>query len=409
MPNTCTLAPADYAQAIASQVSTLKQETLPAYVAQFEPYTNVLSAGTTPNNQGEEIITLVADPVVPNQSLTEPSFADTVDSCGTTGAAAQFGQTKYTTKLGTLRGRGPVICLNQARHAVKQSYEMSVEGLKDTLRAIIGADARNQMLNLSGVKAVLKASATTVDATLTGGYNQVQVAFLGGVPTAPISHKYLKALSDVMRYELDGQEFGNGGDGHYVFLGSGEAVEKLRNEAGPIADLRATVSGGFSDTKKALERYAFIEYNYRGIKLGIDKQPLRFNTVTAAGYPIFLAPKTSTVSDYGVKNQTSSAWKYAQYEVGFLIAKDAFKKLVPERFVGEGGMKFDPQFVTGELNWFYPKDSCNEYGDFGWHNYQIIRAFQAIRPYNVIPILYKRCAQDLGLNVCTDFNTSSIA
>jgi hypothetical protein len=33
--------------------------------------------------------------------------------------------------------------------------------------------------------------------------------------------------------------------------------------------------------------------------------------------------------------------------------------------------------------------------------YQIVRAFQARRPHGVIPIIYKRCSQDLGLTSCS--------
>jgi hypothetical protein len=62
----------------------------------------------------------------------------------------------------------------------------------------------------------------------------------------------------------------------------------------------------------------------------------------------------------------------------------------------------------GELEWHYQIDNdCNVYGDFGWHKYQIIRAYKPIRPQFVVPILYRRCTADLGLPDCAVPSSSS--
>jgi hypothetical protein len=79
----------------------------------------------------------------------------------------------------------------------------------------------------------------------------------------------------------------------------------------------------------------------------------------------------------------------------FVIAGEAFKRLVPETYTGEGTFRFAPQLAMGELEWTYFRDNdCNLYGDFGQHIYQISRAIQPIRPQNVCAILYKRCPYD---------------
>ncbi len=399
IPYECT--PGDYSVGIASQVSPLRNELI-RYVALNNPYANLVEGGSTPNNMGEEIRTLVTNRMVTNQSLVLPAFNPTIEQCGIKGPVAEFGQTVFTTKLETMRGRGPVICVNQARYSVLESYRIAEQNLKDAINAISAADIRAQLLALSGVKAVLYAGASNLGQILTGGYNEVAVPFKGGLPTSPVSHKFLVALSNYMRDNLSPEYFGDGAGQFVVFISSSEQTEVLRNEAGLKQELLSFVTGNDKGVGDALKKYAFIDYPYRGIKLAIDQQPIRFNTVNGAGFPIGIEPLIRTTADYGAENATNPAWVTAQYEVGFLVSKGAFKRLVPERYVGEGSMKFDAQFVMGELNWHYKIDNeCNEYGDFGWHNYQIVRAFQARRPHGVIPVLYKRCAQDLGLSACT--------
>ncbi len=400
-PDTCSLSAEDYSTGIASQVSVLRNETI-RYIALNDPYSNLVEGGTTPNNMGEQIRTLVTNRMVTNQSLTNPAFNPTIDSCGTVGPKAEFGQTVFTTSLATLRGQGSTICLNQSRYSVLDSYRIAEQNLKDAIKALNSADIRSQLLTLSGVKAVCVAGATQLSQILTGGYNQVAVNFLGGLPTAPVSHKFLVALTHYMRDNLSPEYFGDGAGQYVVFISSSEQTEVLRNEAGLKQELLAFVTGNDKGVGDALKKYSFIDYPYRGIKLAIDQQPPRFNEVDSNGFPVLIEPLVRTVTDYGVENATNPDWVSAAYEVGFLVSKGTFKRLVPERYVGEGTFRFDPQFIMGELQWHYVKDNvCNVWGDFGFHIYQIVRAFQPRRPHGVIPVLYRRCAQDLGLTECT--------
>src|SRR5688572_12846037 len=192
-PATCSLDPSDYSDGIASQVSILRNETI-RFIAQNDPYANIVSGGTTENNNGETIRTLVTNRMVTNHSLTTPSFSPTIEQCGTVGPKAEFGQTAFETSLETLRGQGPTICLNQARFAVEDSYRIAEQNLKDAIKDLNAADIRSELLRLSGVKVVAKAGATNLGQIMTGGYNQVNVDFVGGLPTSPVSHKFLVAL-----------------------------------------------------------------------------------------------------------------------------------------------------------------------------------------------------------------------
>lgn len=407
-PATCTLSASDYSSGIASQVTRLTNETI-RYIALNDPYANLVDGGTTPNHNGEQIKTLVTNRMVTNQSLVQPEFGATIESCGTVGPKAEFGQTVFTTALATLRGQGPTICLNQSRFAVLDSYRIAEQNLKDAIKTVNAADIRNQLLTLSGVKAVLYSGATSLGQILSGGYNQVAVNFLGSLPTSAVSHKFLVALSNYMRDNLSPEYFGDGAGQYVVFISSSDQTEVLRNEAGLKQELLAFVTGNDKGVGDALKKYAFIDYPYRGIKLAIDQQPLRFNEVDGNGFPVLIEPLTRTVTDYGVENATNPDWVNAEYEVGFLVSKGTFRRLVPERFVGEGTFKFDPQFIMGELDWHYIKDNtCNVWGDFGFHIYQIVRALQPRRPHGVIPVLYKRCALDLGLSTCTSITSLTL-
>lgn len=407
-PAACTLEPSDFSTGIANQVSVLRNEMI-RYIALNDPYANIVDGGSTPNNMGETIRTLVTNRMVTNQSLTQPSFSDTIDQCGVIGPAAENGQTEFTTQLQTMRGKGPTICLQQARYSVLESYRIAEQNMKDAIKALNAADIRNQLLTLSGVKVVLKAGATSLGQILTGGYNQTSVDFLGGLPTSPVSHKFLVVLSNYMRDNLSPEFFGSGAGAHFVFVGSSSTIEVLRNEAGVKADLLALVTGNEGAAQDEIKKYAFIDYPYRGLKLAIDQQPLRFNTVDGDGFPVLIQPLVRTVADYGVENATNPDWVNADYEVNFLISKGTFKRLVPERYVGEGSMRFPAQFVMGELNWTNILDNiCNPRGEFGYHLYDITRAIQAKRPHGVIPILSKRCAEDLGLSTCEALTDTSI-
>lgn len=408
LPATCTLTPSDFDSGILSQVAPLRNELI-RFIMLNDPYANLVDGGTTPNNMGETIRTLVTDRVVTNQSLTQPEFGPTIESCGTIGPASEFGQVEFSTQLETLRGKGPTICLNQSRFAVLDSYRIAEQNLKDGIKTVFSADIRNQLLTLSGVKAVLKVGATQLGQILTGGYNQVSVDFIGGLPTTAATYKFLVALSNYMRDNLSPEFFGDGSGQFFVFIASSDQIEALRNQSNVLQDLQAFAKGSFADAKNELQKYAFIDYGYRGLKLAIDQQPLRFNTVDSSGFPVLIEPLVRTAVDSGVANLTNPEWTEALYEVGFLVSKGTFRRLVPERYVGEATFKFQPQFIMGELDWLNIRDNvCNPWQDFGYHIYQIVRAFQARRPHGVIPILYKRCALDFGFATCTSVTDTTI-
>ena len=118
------------------------------------------------------------------------------------------------------------------------------------------------------------------------------------------------------------------------------------------------------------------------------------------GLPNFIDP-VEVVEDSATNTayaQISQDWLEATYEIIVLIADGSFERQTPERYTGEGTFKFAPQLFMGELNWHYQIDNdCNEWGDYGWHKYQITRAYKPLRPQHIIPVMFKRNQTDLGL------------
>jgi hypothetical protein len=194
-------------------------------------------------------------------------------------------------------------------------------------------------------------------------------------------------------------------DGEFfqVLLGV-DAIEAIRNDADVKEDLLYLTAGSFKLGEESISGYQFM--GYRGFAFGIDQQPLRATGFDGDGNLVLVNPITATAVTNGFGQRRNTAWVNAPYEVGFVIAGEAFKRLIPEQYVGEGTFRFAPQLAMGELEWTYFRDNdCNLYGDFGQHIYQIQRAIQPIRPQNVVAILFKHCPFDGQALPCSTVTT----
>jgi|SRR5664279_3627997 len=403
----CIVDPAEFSGFLQDQTSRI-QAVLARYVMATEPYSNLLEGGTFSAQNGTQLITSVPDRFVSNKSLVSPSLLPFTSICGFQGNSGAWGTHRYTTALGYDRGRSPDVCVNDEFYVVKDSLRNAIQNMKDFTREYLMADNRWQILSRSGTKITLNSHAGVPADVISGGtVGAIDVNFPGGLPDCPLTYEFVKYLDIHIRETLAPDLFGDGAGEYAVLITSGAQNERLRNEAGVRQDLLGMVIGGGSQEKAVLKNYAFVEYPYRGLKAGLDWRPIRFNTVDGNGYPVGIEPYIPQAADSGLVNAVNPAWATAQYEVSFLVYKNAFKRLVPERFVGEGDARFEPQFVMGELNWHYVLDNtCNVYGDFGFFKWQTIRAFQPLKPYCAIPILHKRCQQNMGLLACADIPTT---
>jgi len=371
-------------------------------LARKSPYINSIDGGTLPN-VSDVVRSVVEEMAVPAASLAAPTFVNDTTLCGVGATPDQVGSTEYQFQLQTLRGAGPRVCVKQARTAFKGSYLQAQVSLEKTILQIINADIRYQYLIQSGVKYVVN-STQSFSANLTGDMQQINTQFAAILPDAPMNFKTLYRIGTFLREEMLAEPFATRDGEFFQVLASADQIENFRNDADVKEDLIGLTTGAFKLGEESIAGYQFM--GYRGFAFGIDQQPLRATGFDGSGNLVLVNPIVSTAVTNGFAQRRNPAWVSAPYEVMFVIAGEAFKRLIPEQYVGEGTFKFAPQLAMGELEWTYFRDNdCNLYGDFGQHIYQISRAIQPIRPQNVCAIVYKRCPFDGNPLPCSTSST----
>ena len=366
-------------------------------LARKSPYINSIDGGTLPN-VSDVVRSVVEEMAVPAASLAAPTFVNDLNLCGVGATPDQVGSTEYQFQLQTLRGAGPRVCVKQARTAFKGSYLQAQVSLEKTILQLINADIRYQYLIQSGIKYVVDTT-DSFGNNLTGDMQQINTQFAAKLPDGPMNFKTLYRIGTFLREEMLAEPFATKDGEFFQVLASADQIENFRNDADVKEDLLYLSAGSFKLGEESIAGYQFM--GYRGFAFGIDQQPLRATGFDGSGNLVLVNPIVSTAVTNGFAQRRNPAWVAAPYEVMFVIAGEAFKRLVPEQYVGEGTFRFAPQLSMGELEWTYFRDNdCNLYGDFGQHIYQIQRAIQPIRPQNVCAIVYKRCALDVNPLPC---------
>jgi hypothetical protein len=373
-------------------------------LARKSPYINSIDGGTLPN-VSDVVRSVVEEMAVPASSLAAPVFVNDTTLCGVGANPDLVGSTEYSFQLQTLRGAGPRVCVKQARTAFKGSYLQAQVSLEKTILQIINADIRYQYLIQSGIKFVAN-STQTFTQNLTGDMQALNTKFAAILPDAPMNFKTLYKIGSFLREEMLAEPFATRDGEFFQVMASADQIENFRNDADVKEDLIGLTTGSFRLGEESIAGYQFM--GYRGFAFGIDQQPLRATGFDGNNDLVLVNPIISQSVDNGFAQRRNPAWVNAPYEVMFVIAGDAFKRLVPESYTGEGTFKFAPQLAMGELEWTYFRDNdCNLYGDFGQHIYQIQRAIQPIRPQNVCAIVYKRCPFD-GLPLACATSTTGL-
>jgi hypothetical protein len=390
MPNDCI--PLATIQNFASKDTNRIIGQIARVLARKSPYINSIDGGTLPN-VSDVVRSVVEEMAVPAASLAAPAFVNDTTLCGVGATPDQVGSTEYTFQLQTLRGAGPRVCVKQARTAFKGSYLQAQIALEKTILQLINADIRYQYLLQSGIKFVVN-STKTFSQSLTGDMQVLGAPWATGVvPDAAMNFKTLYKIGTFMREEMLAEPFATREGEFFQVMASADQIENFRNDADVKEDLIGLTTGSFKLGEESISGYQF--QGYRGFAFGIDQQPLRASGFDGSGNLILVNPTISQAVTNGFAQRRNPAWVSAPYEVMFVIAGEAFKRLVPESYTGEGTFRFAPQLAMGELEWTYFRDNdCNLYGDFGQHIYQIQRAIQPIRPQNVCAIVYKRCPFD---------------
>ncbi len=407
--STCELQPADYAQLISDQNTRIKLAIV-KHIAFNDPYSNLVIQDNFESGYGETQTYAATPRAAMNQSLTEPAFTPYSESCQLAPPVAKYGNYNYSSVPGVLEGQSNPICVRQQYFAVERLLTQSIEMLKRGITSIMSADVRANFLNLSGTKFVVPAPGAAPESGLTGSEWAVSAAFAGGLPGDRLTFQYAKWLADLLKYDYEPEMFGEGANVHAILVTSQELNDALRTDAPVNNTLVASTTGGYKDGHDGLWRYAFIDSNFRGLKFAIDPKPLRFNQVDGSGFPILLEPYLQVATNAaGLTWKTNSAWQNASFEVSFLfLSPNAFSRLTPQRYSGEGEAKWPTGMFGGELEWFNVKESCNRWGDFGWFQYRIIRAVQPQAPHMTVAILSKRCRGAFTDNTDTCLDLSDL-
>lgn len=389
------------AQQIANKDTNRLVGAIAKALALNSPFVSILDGGTFPAGTSDQQISVIQEQALAGDSLVTPVFTQTSLITQTnTLSQENVSTTSYPYLLGTKRGKGPRIAVKGAYSAYKGSYLMAQDSLAKLMTQYFNSDIKWNILTLSGLKLTVTTSASgALSQGLSGGESQISVpwANVTQAAVAPLTFGVVHQLARYM-HEVNLAEMFNEGtvDQHYKFIGSSDIVESFRSSLGSDADvnntLRAITTGGFKYGEQSLRGYSWESSTaYRGVVFGIDQRPLRASAIVN-GQPVYVEPQIGVTTSIGVAGRVNPAWVTAPYEVAFLVGKSTFERLVPESYTGEGSFKFSPQLAMGELQWHYQIDNdCNQFGDFGWHLYEITRGYRPVRPANVCPILYQRC------------------
>jgi hypothetical protein len=312
----------------------------------------------------------------------------------------EVGTTEFSYTLGGARYSGPRICVLGTRTAFKDSYRLAMNALRNQAKLKQGADIRANYLKYGGCKLIMDSTATFAEA-FKGAINTLgdpvtpTNSWRARTPDSSIPHRTLEYLMAYMREVLGVQPFmGTEGKPIFKFIGGIDIIQQFKDELGISQDLRAMVSGRYSQGLQPMEGYSY-DGPYRGIVHGIDPVPLRANTITS-GVPTILEPYTRTPSTNGYVSRPSDTWAAATYEIAFLMGASSFLRLTPT-FQQVPGFDFPAQLVNGQMRFKILSDAdCNLWEDYGVHLWQNMRAFKPVSPHSVCAILFKRASNSLA-------------
>jgi hypothetical protein len=403
MANDYQINPAQINQIAVKDVNRLVGVVAKALAAN-SPYINVLQGGTFASGMGDTVVAAVEMQAAPGDSFAVPTFIPQTQIAGTTGSAERTGKVDFSYQLMAKRGTGPKVSVKDGYGAFKTSYLTAEDALRKLITQYINADIQAQIVLKSGTKATCFAGNSLQENTVGGVETDINITWAGlDYPNAQLSFKALHSWARYLKEVLFGEMFpaGDKVQPHFRFIGGSDIIEAFRNEVSVQTSGLFLTAGQYKLGETMVTGYSF-EYSsaYRGIAFGMTHRPLRFNTIGSNGIPVWINPveivsDSSNLTAYSLPNP---AWLTAKYEVGVLLADGTFQRQVPEQYVGEGTFKYAPQLHGGELEWHYVKDNNdNVWGDYGFHKYQITRAYKPLRPQHIIPLIFLRAQSDLGL------------
>ena len=403
----CTPIPIDIATQFFSKDPTRLYGPIAKALTTKVPYLSVLKSGTFPAAVSATLLSVAQGRPYLQTSLANPSFTSMVNLCGSCSLNVDSNGTNQYSYIAEInQGMSDKICFNQGFSAFMGSLTAQLEAYQSGITELTNADIRWQMYVRSGVKAIVQ-TATNPIAMIAGGEYQIDTAVPATQANAELNFSTLQAFNRYMRSALRAVPFGSGAGAHAKLIGSPDLLEYLRADLGAgagtvtgnIVPLGQLAAGNNKMAQDAISSYAF-EPLYRGIQFAEDPIPLRLNW-NGAGYdPV--DPNAAQAASVGTVSVVSSSWLNASHEVAFLFYDGSFERQVPAPWTGEGKVKFARQMFGGEIQFLnHPDMSTNLFSDYGVMAYRLGRAYRPLRPWFVLPIIYKRCKDVTGLATCT--------
>ncbi len=386
-----------------------------ASLAANVPYLSVLPQKTFEAQISPIHVSVVQGRTVPGTSMTFPNFAvmGTVTDIGTNAGNSKSGTNAWQYQAKIYQDFSDVIALNVAYNAFKESLTSQLNAVQQYSTELINADVRGELFTRSGIKAVVNSNVAFYS-TITGGMGIIDQPTPTVASDSRLTWNLLHRYARYMTQDLLLTKFGAGESSNLKFIGSADILESLRQDLGGAAGpggyaltgpftgtgpLANAAMGGNSVAMGGLMSYIFKPL-YRGIDLGEDQRPLRANF--AGGAYVFVEPYVAVAGSTGTIEQVNPGWLVAEYEVGFLFAKNSFERQVPAKWVGEGKIKWAQQMFGGEIIFgAYPDMVRNFFQNYGVLAFQIGRAFRPYYPWAVLPIIYKRCQINDSLAPCS--------
>ena len=382
-----------------------------ASLAANVPYLSVLAQKTFEAQVSPIHVSVVQGRTVPGTSMTFPNFAvmGTVTDIGSNAGNSKGGTNAWQYQAKIYQDFSDVIALNVAYNAFKESLTSQLNSVQQYSTELINADVRGELFTRSGIKAVVQSSVAFYS-TITGGQGIIDQPTPTVASDTRLTWNLLHRYARYMTQDLLLTKFGSGEAAHLRFIGSADILEYLRQDlggaagpgtyvTGPLGPLPAGAIAGNAEANKGMMQYIFKPL-YRGIDLGEDQRPLRANF--SGGAYQFVEPYLAVAGSTGTVEQVNPGWLVAEYEVGFLFAKNSFERQVPAKWVGEGKIKWAQQMFGGEIIFgAYPDMVKNFFQNYGVLAFQIGRAFRPYYPWAVLPIIYKRCQINDSLAACS--------
>lgn len=405
----CPWTPSDFDASVTEQISQYS-DIITKEIGVSSPFPSLLDAGVIPNNQGNFIRTLSQGLAAPNVDMAAPVFYPSETSCDAIGEQIQPGQIAFSVVPESLIGHTAPFCVMQERLTVLSALASTIGSLKTTIAMIIAADIQNQMLIQSGLKILWNAD-VPLETMYSGGNMEVDQPFAAvGLPNTTPTFKALTTADTYNRENMDCRPFSSG-NGEYCVMLSGKGLQDKMFFEDDLKEyiIGKPVQGGYLEQTTALKSYAFTNVMAKGMMFGIIQTPPRFADMVdtdGAGtpMPVLINPYIKVATDTGYRLVRNPQWlspATAPYEIGYLVYPNSFKRLAPVPYTGEGQAKFPAQTFFGEIQWFMPQTVQNMFQKSGLFGYQIMRAYEPVRPHCIVPFAFKRCPSNLGLVACS--------